>query len=298
MNSLFSPEYRQGHYKPFVQGYYDRPDMLGTTAPNEAAHRHIYNEIMYVSAGQTTIEVNDQRVPLNARQYIFIESDVKHRIILSKSRFSMINIEFDLRPCAQDDTTLLALAVKSAPLRRMLSAPAPYRVLNDPDGLVSALLKQTVMLASSRLAPANDLCARLVGMILLAIATRWTSEAYDGLQGGETPSSQVDPRVKTAIKHMHAHFDEALSTRELAQEAGLNPAYFARLFREWTGLSPAGYLETLRLNQARALLLSSDDSVLSISAAVGYAGEGRFTRAFRDRFGMTPAQFRAGQSSA
>jgi AraC-like DNA-binding protein len=298
MSSLFLPEYRQGHYKPFVQCYYDRPDMPGTTSPNEPMHRHIYNEIMYVSAGQTTIEVNDQRVPLNARQFIFIEADVKHRVALSKSRCSMINIEFDLRPCAEGEPTLLALAAKSASLRRMLSAPAPYRVLNDPDGLVSALLKQTVMLASSRLAPANDLCAMLVGMILLAIATHWTVEASDGLKGGEPPASPGDPRVEAAIKRMRAHFDEPMTTRALAQEAGLDPAYFARLFRERMGLSPAAYLEALRLDQARALLLSSDFSVLSIGAAVGYAGEGRFTRAFRARYGMTPAQFRGGQSGA
>ena len=67
---------------------------------------------------------------------------------------------------------------------------------------------------------------------------------------------------------------------------------FAARFSELLGESPAQYLTRWRLQLASQRLRDGDDSLAEIAAAVGYASEAAFSRAFKREVGKAPAQFR------
>ena len=83
-----------------------------------------------------------------------------------------------------------------------------------------------------------------------------------------------------------------MSVESLAHRASLSPRQFFRRFKEHFGSSPATFVETLRLNEARRRLSAGETSIESVAESVGFKGPDSFTRAFARRFRVTPSKFR------
>ncbi|UIJ72562.1 GlxA family transcriptional regulator [Aurantimonas sp. HBX-1] len=93
------------------------------------------------------------------------------------------------------------------------------------------------------------------------------------------------------IGWMQANLDAPLDIPSLADRAGLSERSFHRKFAAATGMTPARFVETARLDAAR-LLLSRGLSLKEIAAKVGLYPTARLSEAFERRFGMAPRLFR------
>ncbi|MGZ4984393.1 MAG: helix-turn-helix domain-containing protein, partial [Chthoniobacterales bacterium] len=85
---------------------------------------------------------------------------------------------------------------------------------------------------------------------------------------------------------------EEMSVDLLARRASLSPRQFFRRFKEHFGSSPATFVETLRLNEARRRLTHAEASIENVAESVGFKGPDSFRRAFTRRFRVTPSKFR------
>jgi transcriptional regulator GlxA family with amidase domain len=83
-----------------------------------------------------------------------------------------------------------------------------------------------------------------------------------------------------------------MSVESLARRACLSPRQFFRRFKEHFGSSPALFVETLRLNEARRRLSVGETSIENVAESVGFDGADSFRRAFRRRFRVTPSKYR------
>ena len=68
---------------------------------------------------------------------------------------------------------------------------------------------------------------------------------------------------------------------------------FRRLFKEYTGLSPAKYIQEVRFSRTKEALTNSDRSIKEIAYDMGFDNYEYFFTAFRRLAGMTPAEYRA-----
>lgn len=84
-----------------------------------------------------------------------------------------------------------------------------------------------------------------------------------------------------------------LSMAALANEAGTSQRNLARLFRQEAGMSVGEYVEATRLDLARQLLEGGDLPIKSIAAASGFSSAEALRRAFAQRIGVTPTEYRA-----
>ena len=84
----------------------------------------------------------------------------------------------------------------------------------------------------------------------------------------------------------------AMSVEILARRASLSPRQFFRRFKQHFGSSPATFVETLRLNEARRRLSAGDPSIETVAESVGFNGADSFRRAFERRFRVTPSKYR------
>ena len=84
-----------------------------------------------------------------------------------------------------------------------------------------------------------------------------------------------------------------LRVETLAERAAMSPRNFARFFRREVGMTPAAYVEELRVERARQLLEDSGDPVDVISTRCGFGTPETMRRAFGRRVGVPPAQYRA-----
>ncbi|MBV8100670.1 MAG: GlxA family transcriptional regulator [Verrucomicrobia bacterium] len=84
-----------------------------------------------------------------------------------------------------------------------------------------------------------------------------------------------------------------LSVDKLAQEVGMSPRNFARLFRQQVGKTPGRHIEDLRLEAARRQLESTSRTLDEVAAASGFGSAEILRRVFNRRLGVTPARYRA-----
>jgi len=96
-------------------------------------------------------------------------------------------------------------------------------------------------------------------------------------------------RVRSAIDWIRTHFDQLLRVDALAALAGMSVPSFHRHFKAATAMSPLQYQKSLRLQQARRLLIASADASCA-AYSVGYESASQFSREYARMFGAPPAR--------
>lgn len=84
-----------------------------------------------------------------------------------------------------------------------------------------------------------------------------------------------------------------VSPEEIASKLCLSYSSFRKAFKEYTGFSPARFINEVKMNRAKELLTNTSMSIKEISFKVGYNNHDYFFTAFKHMTGMTPAQYRA-----
>ncbi|GJM72539.1 transcriptional regulator [Paenibacillus macerans] len=107
---------------------------------------------------------------------------------------------------------------------------------------------------------------------------------------GNRGRTEVVYKLKTYINE---HLQDDLSLNVLSEVASLGPAYVSTLFGEVMNESFTEYVTRTRLEKAADLLRADDKrSVKEIAALVGYRNHQYFHVKFKERFGVTPVQYR------
>lgn len=109
---------------------------------------------------------------------------------------------------------------------------------------------------------------------------------------GNRDLEPTDPRVIKAIDFLRANYSAPITAAECAHAASISLFHFLRIFKASTGMTPLNYLRSIRMRRAQNLLAFTDDSVSTISRAVGYDDSNYFIRIFRRATGLTPARYR------
>ncbi len=102
--------------------------------------------------------------------------------------------------------------------------------------------------------------------------------------------------LERAQAYIETHMgDHDFEVAQVADEVGVSPRQFRRKIREITGLSPAGYVRTLRLQRAAQLLEKRAGGVSEVAYEVGFQDAKYFSRLFRQIYGVLPSEY--GRSS-
>jgi AraC-like DNA-binding protein len=104
--------------------------------------------------------------------------------------------------------------------------------------------------------------------------------------------------IQRVIQHTLTHYGEPFSMNETLHLAGMSKATFARQFLRFTGLTYTEFLLRVRLDHARQLLLTTDNTISTIAFDVGFNHLSHFNRAYRERFAKTPSQERSSTKTA
>lgn len=99
-------------------------------------------------------------------------------------------------------------------------------------------------------------------------------------------------KSRQILKYMEQHYQEPLSIKKMAEAVGFSQSHFMKFFKNTFGTSFTAYLSDYRLTMASRLLLASEDSILAVAAESGFDNLSYFNRRFKERFGMTPREFR------
>ncbi len=118
---------------------------------------------------------------------------------------------------------------------------------------------------------------------------------YRILQGAEgarlravTTLGEQSHRAAKAIAWLKSNYEKPLRVEELADMARMGVSTFHHHFREMTAMSPVQYQKQLRLQAARARMLTDDLDASSAAIQVGYESVSQFSREYSRLFGQPP----------
>ena len=97
-------------------------------------------------------------------------------------------------------------------------------------------------------------------------------------------------KISKALQCIHATYAAPLTLTQLAMEAGMSVPTFHSHFKKITKIPPMQYVKSVRLHQARMLMVRQQITAAAASYAVGYESPSQFNREFKRLFGLPPAE--------
>lgn len=229
-------------------------------------------EILYVEDGSGYITVDDERIPVKKGDISVVSANRLHGLYTEGStmRYLCLIIDRTFFIANHFDSNDFSFEVifKDEEIARLITRFG--ELWGDEN---SAMRVQH--LRATALNIATILCER-----------------HAVIMSGERAESRMTSCIKHAIGYIRAESHRDLSLDEVSALVGISKYYFAREFRRITGYSFVGYLNVVRCEKARELLLNDDMSVREVGEACGYTNQSYFTRTFREYVGMTPLAYR------
>ncbi|MDO5539235.1 MAG: AraC family transcriptional regulator [Eubacteriales bacterium] len=99
--------------------------------------------------------------------------------------------------------------------------------------------------------------------------------------------------MNAAVQYFHANYNKKISIEEYAASHNMSVSWFIRNFKEYATVTPAQYILSLRITNARTLLETTSYNVSEISDIIGYENPLYFSRIFKKQCGMSPSEFRS-----
>lgn len=110
-------------------------------------------------------------------------------------------------------------------------------------------------------------------------------------------NTYIVDKINQARSMMKEQVEDPLSPEEVAARLGIGYSWFRRMFKAYTGVSPAQYQAQQRVWKAKELLTTTSLTISEIAYTLKFDNPGQFSTFFRKKEGITPTEFR-GHSQA
>ena len=127
--------------------------------------------------------------------------------------------------------------------------------------------------------------------VLAGIVGRLLSLAYFYDRNSQFQESDAANRIGQAKVMIYDNY-MSISPEEVAAKLCLSYSSFRKTFKEYTGFSPARFINEVKMSKAKELLTNTKMSIKEVAYNVGYNNHDYFFTAFRHMTGLTPAEYR------
>ena len=217
--------------------------------------------------------------------------DAQHYLVLSVP----LPFSAETEATSAEPLVWLAIPLEAATLARLVTqvAAADVSLAETPASIISTPLNEALADSTLRLLQAlsDPLEAQVLGP---ARVEEICFRVLLGEQGGAVRAALTYQghfgRIARALQRIHADWRQPLDVPHLASEAGMSVPRFHLHFKSVTQTSPIQYLKSLRLHQARLMMIRDNLTAAGAAARVGYESDSQFSREFKRMFGRTPAE--------
>lgn len=261
------------------------PDFIGVI------HKHTFIELVYILSGSAMHVVGDRQVPAEKGDLFIINYDTPHAFFPIGDE-PLIAYDVTFTPGFLDKSLLDSVRLESIHSFLFYSL-FPAQQLS-PDVHISGFSYNTFgeLFNKIYLEYINRengyealLRAYLVELIIKIFRKMDSTVSAEQL----SPQSRI---VDTTLTFLKKNYQKHLSLNDLAAQVFLSKDYFARLFRETTGMPISAFLQKIRIEEACKLLATTDYTVDRIAAMCGFGDTKHFYTTFKKHTGMTPKQYK------
>ena len=245
-------------------------------------HLHRDFEIDLIVEGNTSFIVNNTSYHLNAGDVFLLNSDQLHEIRTQNGPCTILSLQvspkFFINSVPQIDTINFDSLL-----------PADSLDPTQQESVRRQLLQLALVYLDKppyfELKCASILCD-MMHLFLSAL------ELHSVSPESRCEAKKRAERIRRIIDYVDDNFTNKTRLQDVAQQEGLTLNYLSHFVRENLNMTFQEYVRSLRLNQAKKLLLSDDRSLLTVSIESGFSDPRYLTKAFLEHEGMTPNEYR------
>lgn len=249
-------------------------------------HEHRYTEIAMIISGNAEHILDNQRKKVSGGDILLIHPGAVHAYD-NTATMEIINLIYD-----PNRLSLPMLDGYDLPLFHQFFPSAeeyhhsakPLLKLNADESASTLKLIRQLEAELNTHTPGRQFCIMALFMQIIINLSR-------GENTQET-TKLVSFQIGDAISYMNKHFQERIELDTLARTVNMSVRNFQRHFKNITGCSPMEFLIKIRLRNAAAQLINSDDPISMIALFCGFYDSNYFCKQFKKNIGVTPKIFR------
>ncbi|MBR2466659.1 MAG: helix-turn-helix domain-containing protein [Clostridia bacterium] len=242
------------------------------------------HRLFYVNSGSAVLNIEGTPHALSAGSLVYIPAYSDYEFRFSNSQMLLTVLNFDFTADRSEQTEVITPAPYEAFRAEKLYTgylPEEFKthILVSDDPTLGKDMHKIRMLFFNRDLYYRDFASVTLKSLLLKIISR----------------SHTDGAQETAlgiISYIKEHYSERLVAKELSVRFGYHPNHINRLLKLNTGMGFKDFVIRYRLKVAKDMLVSTADSITSVSEACGFATPSYFSELFIRYEGMTPREYR------
>lgn len=255
-------------------------------------HTHDYIELAYVVEGEFRQKILGKDIVFSRGDLCLIDKNCLHQdYLLNESAVILfLGIANDMFSEIMDEnitTQKISSFLQSALLKQKdLQQYIHFKPAGDADRELNLCLYQLLQELIEGEAGTHYIRKGLLLRIFRILSTRY--EFALSKEQRKTMQWIVFEEISEYIEKNY----KTITTRELSEVFHFQEDYFNRLIKSRTGLTYSAYVQQIRLGKAEHLLQTTNKSVGEIAELAGYHNRGFFYKLFRQKYGLSPAEFR------
>ncbi len=244
-------------------------------------HYHDYCEIFIMLHGQAQHMVNNQLIPLNPRDMVFIRpSDTHDYASQDGNTFSMLNIAFSTDTLQE----IFSFLGAGFPSQSLMETPLPPSV---------PLTKGELEALSSRMAAVGAIPAQNTTAIRTALRIL-VFDLISGYFSEFSPGTHTTPLwLETLCAEMRRNNNFIKGSNVMFSLTDKSREHVCRSMKKYMGTTVSEFINDLRLNYVCNMLINSNHSITDILFESGFNNLSWASELFKKKYAMTMRQFRA-----
>ena len=238
-------------------------------------HTHPFTELFYVVDGKGEFNIQGQRFPVKANDFVIINPQVEHTELSSPD----------------EPLEYIVLGIKGLSFSNLTPVsegghPFSFFNLRDEQKDILRYLNAMVQEATSQQMSYELVCHNLLEILLIKILRHQHFDLEVGKQSKATKDISF-------IKHyLETYYHESIQLEDLASMTHLSRFYISHSFKKEIGMSPMEYLIDIRIKESKILLRTTNYSISQVADIVGFTTPTYFSKQFRKSTGISPTDYR------
>ena len=251
-------------------------------------HFHYYLEIGYCLSGKGLFVSNNRRFEVESGDVTVAAANILHATRANEAQTTCCtNLYIDL----EDLLKLFPMGEARSSLSVINeSLQDIFHLKGDDHPDIIWIIREMIRLNNKR---EQNYKAQTIGLLytlIFKIYDIFADKKGRGSYVGQLP-------IMPAVEYIYDHYMDNVKVGELAAVCHFSESHFRKVFLEMKGMQPMEYLNSIRIREARRMLLNSNDTIRIISEKCGYSSITTFERNFKQRTGMLPSQWRESQKN-
>lgn len=238
-------------------------------------HTHPFTELFYVVDGKGEFNIQGQRFPVKANDFVIINPQVEHTELSSPD----------------EPLEYIVLGINGLSFSNLTPVsegghPFSFFNLRDEQKDILRYLNAMVQEATSQSMSYELVCHNLLEILLIKILRHQHFDLEVGKQSKATKDISF-------IKHyLETYYHESIQLEDLASMTHLSRFYISHSFKKEIGMSPMEYLIAIRIKESKILLRTTNYSISQVADIVGFTTPTYFSKQFRKSTGISPTDYR------